>query len=153
MARRKRKQKALTAVDVVGLPVIRRQDDMLEPVYEADPEGRPVVHHRTVDTLGRLLPRFPSTEFVWIAGYDNALTFHHWHRWRTILDLMALAFVARPPALSLTRNFPLKSWAGQGQLWLEKSHSVPLKNNLTYWIISNKLNNQSSSTLRGKKVP
>ena len=23
---------------------------MLEPIYEADPEGRPVVHHRTVDT-------------------------------------------------------------------------------------------------------
>ncbi len=109
--------------------------------------------NRTVDTLGRLLPRFPLTEFVWIAGYDNALTFHHWHRWRTIPDLMAVAFVARPPALSLTRNFPLKSWAGQGQFWLEKSYSAPLENNLTYWIISNKLNNQSSSTLRGKKVP
>ena len=52
MARRKRKTSPRT---VAGLPVIRRQDDILEPVYEADPDGRPVVHHRTVDTLGRML--------------------------------------------------------------------------------------------------
>ena len=52
MARRRRNSSARA---VVGLPVIRRQDDMLEPVYEADPDGRPVVHHRTVDTLGIML--------------------------------------------------------------------------------------------------
>jgi hypothetical protein len=40
---------------VAGLPVIRRHGDVLEPVYEADPDGRPVVHHRTVDTLGIML--------------------------------------------------------------------------------------------------
>lgn len=53
MARRKKKTTA--ARDVAGLPIIRRPDDVLEPVYEADPEGRPVVHHRTVDTLGIML--------------------------------------------------------------------------------------------------
>jgi hypothetical protein len=38
MARRKRK----TLANVVSsLPVIKRQNDVLEPVYEADPEGRP----------------------------------------------------------------------------------------------------------------
>jgi Domain of unknown function (DUF6456) len=54
MGRRKRKQKATAGV-VAGLPVILRHNDVLEPVYEADPEGRPVVHHRTVDTLGIML--------------------------------------------------------------------------------------------------
>lgn len=53
MKRQKRKNSAGRAV--AGLPVIRRQDDILEPVYEADPDGRPVVHHRTVDTLGIML--------------------------------------------------------------------------------------------------
>ena len=52
MARSKRKTSAPV---VAGLPVIRRHGDVLEPVYEADPEGRPVVHHRTVDTLGIML--------------------------------------------------------------------------------------------------
>ena len=42
MARRKRKTSAARVV--AGLPVIQRQDDVLEPVYEADPDGRPVVH-------------------------------------------------------------------------------------------------------------
>jgi hypothetical protein len=53
MARRKKKTPA--ARGVAGLPIIRRPDNVLEPVYEADPEGRPVVHHRTVDTLGIML--------------------------------------------------------------------------------------------------
>jgi hypothetical protein len=51
----RRKKKASAARGVAGLPVIRRPDDVLEPVYEADPDGRPVVHHRTVDTLGLML--------------------------------------------------------------------------------------------------
>jgi hypothetical protein len=53
MARRKRKSSA--AHIVAGLSVVQRQQDVLEPVYEADPDGRPVVHHRTVDTLGIML--------------------------------------------------------------------------------------------------
>jgi hypothetical protein len=52
MTRRKRKTSARV---VAGLPMIRRHDKVLEPVYEADPDGRPVVHHRTVDTLGIML--------------------------------------------------------------------------------------------------
>ena len=51
----RRKKKTLAARGVAGLPVIRRPDAVLEPVYEADPDGRPVVHHRTVDTLGIML--------------------------------------------------------------------------------------------------
>ena len=51
----RRKKKAPAARGMAGLPIIRRPDDVLEPVYEADPDGRPVVHHRTVDTLGIML--------------------------------------------------------------------------------------------------
>jgi hypothetical protein len=51
----RRKKKTPPARGVAGVPVIRRPDDVLEPVYEADPDGRPVVHHRTVDTLGIML--------------------------------------------------------------------------------------------------
>src|SRR5512134_2646186 len=50
-----RKQRTPTTRLAGGLPVIRRPGDVLEPVYEADPDGRPVVHHRTVDTLGIML--------------------------------------------------------------------------------------------------
>ena len=67
MARRKRKASARM---VAGLPVIRRQNDVLEPVYEADPDGRPVVHHRTVDTLGIMLRAGTITKEMHDAARD-----------------------------------------------------------------------------------
>ena len=67
MARRKRKTSSRV---VTGLPVIRRQNDVLEPVYEADPEGRPVVHHRTVDTLGIMLRAGTITQDMHDAARD-----------------------------------------------------------------------------------
>jgi hypothetical protein len=68
MARRKRKTSA--APVLAGLPVIHRHDDMLEPVYEADPDGRPVVHHRTVDTLGIMLRAGTITKDMHDAARD-----------------------------------------------------------------------------------
>jgi hypothetical protein len=68
MARRKKKTPA--ARGVAGLPLIRRPDDVLEPVYEADPEGRPVVHHRTVDTLGIMLRAGTITQGMHDAARD-----------------------------------------------------------------------------------
>jgi hypothetical protein len=67
MARRKQKTSANV---VAGLPVIRRQNDVLEPVYEADPDGRPVVHHRTVDTLGIMLRAGTITREMHDAARD-----------------------------------------------------------------------------------
>ena len=55
---------------VASLPVIRRHDDVLEPVYEADPDGRPVVHHRTVDTLGIMLRAGTITREMHDAARD-----------------------------------------------------------------------------------
>jgi hypothetical protein len=51
----RRKKKASAAREIPGLPITQRPVDVLEPVYEADPDGRPVVHHRTVDTLRIML--------------------------------------------------------------------------------------------------
>ena len=68
MARRKRKTSVARVV--TGLPVIRRQNDVLEPVYEADPDGRPVVHHRTVDTLGIMLRAGTITKDMHDAARD-----------------------------------------------------------------------------------
>jgi hypothetical protein len=67
MTRRKRKT---TARVVAGLPVIHRQNDVMEPVYEADPDGRSVVHHRTVDTLGIMLRAGTITKDMHDAARD-----------------------------------------------------------------------------------
>jgi Domain of unknown function (DUF6456) len=68
MARRKRKTSAARVL--AGLPVIERENDVLEPVYEADPDGRPVVHHRTVDTLGIMLRAGTITKDMHDAARD-----------------------------------------------------------------------------------
>ena len=72
MARRKRKA---TARAVPGLATIKRPDDVLEPVYEADPDGRPVVHHRTVDTLGIMLRAGTITQDMHDAARDFQAAF------------------------------------------------------------------------------
>lgn len=46
------------------------QGRQLEEVREKDPEGRIVVHHRTVDTLGQMLRAGTITQEMHDAGKD-----------------------------------------------------------------------------------
>ena len=64
MARKKRKRQIVKPV------AVKRPDGALEAVYEADPDGRPVVHHRTVDTLGRMLRAGTITQDMHDAARD-----------------------------------------------------------------------------------
>ena len=64
MARKKRKRQVVKPV------AVKRPDGALEAVYEADPDGRPVVHHRTVDTLGRMLRAGTITQDMHDAARD-----------------------------------------------------------------------------------
>lgn len=69
MKRRKRTRKQLAA------PAVVRPNMLVEPVYESDPDGRPVVHHRTVDTMGRMLRNGSITQAMHDAAHDFAATF------------------------------------------------------------------------------
>jgi hypothetical protein len=64
MARKKRKRQVVKPV------AVKRPDGALEAVYEADPDGRPVFHHRTVDTLGRMLRAGTITQDMHDAARD-----------------------------------------------------------------------------------
>jgi len=50
----------------------------------------------TVDTLRKLIRRYPNRRFVWLMGADNLAQFHRWKEWRTIAALVPIAVVARP---------------------------------------------------------
>jgi Domain of unknown function (DUF6456) len=69
MSRRKRSSRTLAAPTTIG-PGIQ-----VEPVYEADPDGRPVVHHRVVDTIGRMLRNGTITKAMHDAARDFGATF------------------------------------------------------------------------------
>jgi len=69
MSRRKRPAKSLATRLTVG------PDMLVEPIYESDPDGRPVVHHRTVDTIGRMLRSGTITKPMHDAARDFEATF------------------------------------------------------------------------------
>jgi len=102
----------------------------------------------TWQTIRALRHYFPQTDFVWVTGMDNALSMHKWHRWRDILDHVATAHVARPPAWSLIEQKPLKMLSHQKHRVIERSGNYPLLPHHTYWIMQNKLLNISSTDIR-----
>jgi Domain of unknown function (DUF6456) len=70
-----RSKRGTEARAVTRALVIQRHDDILEPIYEADPDGRPVVHHRVVDSIGRTLRAGNITREMYDAARDFAATF------------------------------------------------------------------------------
>lgn len=50
----------------------------------------------TVETIRRLIRRYPRRRFVWIMGADNLAQFHEWRKWREIASLVPIAVIARP---------------------------------------------------------
>lgn len=71
MTRRRRK----TKTEVLRPKAAVRPDGAVEAVYEADPGGRPVVHHRTVDTLGMMLRAGTITQDMHDAARDFQAAF------------------------------------------------------------------------------
>lgn len=64
----------------------------------------------TVETLTKLVRRYPKRRFVWIMGADNLGQFHHWRDWRRIARLVPIAVVARPGYEGMTVASPATAW-------------------------------------------
>lgn len=67
----------------------------------------------TVDTLRKLLRRYPKRRFVWLMGADNLAQFHRWKDWRAIARLMPIAVIARPGYDGLAVASPAMAWLGR----------------------------------------
>lgn len=102
----------------------------------------------TWKTLTAIKKYYPKTEFIWITGMDNALTMHRWEHWETILELVPTAHIARPPALSLIQNCPLRMKQSQNHHFLKQKTTGPLLPKNTYWLMQNRLVSISSSKIR-----
>ncbi len=50
----------------------------------------------TVETLRKIVARYPNRRFIWLMGADNLAQFHHWRDWRKIAAIMPIAVIARP---------------------------------------------------------
>lgn len=72
----------------------------------------------TVDTLQKLVRRYPGRRFVWLMGADNLAEFHKWKRWRDLARLMPIAVIARP-------GYDAKAFASPAMAWLGKYRIEP----------------------------
>lgn len=80
----------------------------------------------TVDTLAKLVRRYPKRRFIWLMGSDNLAQLHRWKDWRRIARTMPIAVIARPgydagalasPAMAWLRRYivPAASIRKRGQ--------------------------------------
>lgn len=84
----------------------------------------------TVDTLAKLVRRYPRHRFVWLMGTDNLAQFDRWRGWRAIARQVPIAVIARPGYGARARASPAMGWlrryvrpAGQAKRWT--SWSLP----------------------------
>ncbi len=104
----------------------------------------------TYDTIRKLKPRFPKTEFVWISGMDNALGLHKWHHWHELLREICMVHLTRNPASSLIQSCPLRMLGSQKHVIIDKGGRLPLDSGTSYWMLQKKMVNISSTELRRK---
>lgn len=64
----------------------------------------------TVDTLAKLLRRYPKRRFVWLMGSDNLAQLHRWKDWRRLARTMPIAVVARPGYDAQAMTSPAMAW-------------------------------------------
>ena len=80
----------------------------------------------TVDTLKKLVRRYPSRRFIWIMGADNLAQLPRWRDWRGVARLMPIAVIARPGYNGRTHAAEAMGWlrrfvrpADQKRLWTD----------------------------------
>jgi len=64
----------------------------------------------TIDTLRRLVRRYPRRRFLWVMGADNLAQFHRWRDWRTIARTVPIAVVTRPGYYGQALKAPAMGW-------------------------------------------
>jgi len=76
----------------------------------------------TVNTLRKLVRRYPQRRFVWLMGADNLAQFHRWRAWRDLARLMPIAVVARP-------GYDAAAFASPAMAWLGRYRKPPASSN------------------------
>jgi len=64
----------------------------------------------TVDSVQRIVRRWPGTHFCWLMGADNLAQFHRWRRWRLIARTLPIAVITRPGYDRRARMARAMSW-------------------------------------------
>jgi nicotinate-nucleotide adenylyltransferase len=97
------------------------------PIKVSDFERRAGTRY-TVDTVRRLLRRYPRCRFIWLMGADALPDFHKWRNWRGLARLLPIAVLPRPGYDATARAARAMGWlarfvhpARQARQWTEWS--------------------------------
>ena len=64
----------------------------------------------TIDTLQKLVRRYPKRRYIWLMGSDNLAQLHRWKDWRRIARTMPIAVIARPGYDARAMTSPAMAW-------------------------------------------
>jgi len=142
----------------VKAPPLNERADLCRDLVDGHPKilvsnlethlGTNITYH----TIKKLRNSFPTTDFVWISGMDNALGLHKWNHWRDLLNEICMVHLTRNPARSLVRNCPYRMLSTQKHKFIDKAGKLPLDSGTTYWMMQKKMVNISSTELRNKQA-
>lgn len=82
----------------------------------------------TIDTLTKILARWPRHRFIWLMGEDTVAEFHQWKHWRALARSVPIAVLSRPGYDDDARAARAMGWlrwfvrpASQARKWTEWS--------------------------------
>lgn len=101
--------------------------------------------HQTVRALKK---NFPHTQFMWICGMDNAMIFHRWDRWQSLIDDIPIVFIARPPAGGLVKGCPARMLPRREQAYEAHGVKTRLSPPKITWLQGAKMVDISSTKIR-----
>jgi nicotinate-nucleotide adenylyltransferase len=105
----------------------------------------------THDTLKALTTLFPRTDFVWIAGMDNACAFHKWDHWADLPHIVPFVFFDRPPQSAKIKGNRIRNIKGLRQRTKTIARALKPDENGVFWMLHGKALNISSTQIRQKK--
>lgn len=108
----------------------------------------------TVDTLQKAKATWPRTHFVFLIGADNLLQLPKWKGWKTIMNTVPIAVIARPG-----KNFTaIRSRLGKtAQIYSQhripesEADSLKYRDAPAWCYLTPPMNFQSSSAIRARK--
>jgi len=104
--------------------------------------------HKTCDSVAGIKDNFPHSQFVWMMGTDNALSFHTWNNWEDILEQIPTLSLYRGEEKTKIMDCTLMQSKTQNHVILSESQNHPLTPHTSYWILDNEVVDISSTQIR-----
>lgn len=102
----------------------------------------------TAETLAALQVQHPAVRFVWLMGADNLAQFHHWDRWRDILNSVPVGVLARPGLRIAARMAPAARIFGAARLPARDARRLPLAPAPAWCFVNIPMTELSSTAIR-----